>query len=62
MESPLTIKEVSEMLNICPTTAYRLVRRNQIPHFRVGDAIRFSPRILEEWMVSAQVNLGRAGK
>lgn len=46
----LTGKEVCAMLQIAHTTLYRMVWRNQIPHFKVAKAHRFHRAELEAWM------------
>jgi excisionase family DNA binding protein len=33
----LTVKEVSEMLGVHPSTVYKLIREGKIPSFRVGN-------------------------
>jgi len=37
----LTVEELAELVRVKPVTIYRLVRRDEIPHFRVGRTIRF---------------------
>lgn len=44
-----TIKELSDRLRVHPTTIYRLLRRGQLPAFRVGSNWRFSRAALEQW-------------
>lgn len=46
----LTATEVAEMLGVSRETIYRLARSNQIPHFRVGTALRFSKEKVKEWI------------
>ena len=46
----LSVDEVATRLKINPTTVYRLVRRGQIPGFKVGDQWRFSQEMLDSWM------------
>jgi excisionase family DNA binding protein len=36
----LTVKEVAARLRVCTATIYRLCTNGQLPHFRVGAAIR----------------------
>jgi excisionase family DNA binding protein len=46
----LTIKEVSNLLRVHPTTVYRLIRQGRIPSFQIGTEWRFlRPRIVR-WM------------
>ena len=44
-----TIKELSDRLRVHPTTIYRLLRRGELPAFRVGSNWRFSQSALERW-------------
>jgi excisionase family DNA binding protein len=44
-----TIKELSDRLRVHPTTIYRLLRRGELPAFRVGSNWRFSRDALEQW-------------
>jgi excisionase family DNA binding protein len=44
-----TIKELSDRLRVHPTTIYRLLRRGELPAFRVGSNWRFSRAALEQW-------------
>jgi excisionase family DNA binding protein len=38
----MTVPEVSAYLKIHPSTVYRLLRRHQIPAFRIGGDWRFN--------------------
>lgn len=40
-KTPISTKEVSKMLGVTPRTVVRLVERNEISGFRVGDVWRF---------------------
>ena len=46
----LTIGEVAEMLRIHPTTVYRLLKRGDIPGFKIGGNWRVSVNALDRWM------------
>jgi len=45
----LTVVEVARYLRVHPTTIYRLLRRNKIPAFRVGEDWRFSVAEIDRW-------------
>lgn len=63
MDSPvMTIEDLSEYLRIHRSTCYRLCKGGKIPHFKIGSDYRFNRESIDAWMVSAQVNQGRAGK
>ena len=48
--------EVAEYLQIHLVTLYKLVRKRQIPAFKVGNEIRFQRDAIENWMIDRQVN------
>jgi excisionase family DNA binding protein len=46
----LTVPEVCEYLHISQVTVYRMLRRKDIPAFRIGKSWRFSLEHLERWI------------
>ena len=46
----LTIGEVAEMLRVHPTTVYRLLKRGDIPGFKIGGNWRVSVNALDRWI------------
>lgn len=46
----LTIKEVAEVLRIHRSTLYRMVRRGEVPYFRVRYDYRFDSESIERWL------------
>jgi excisionase family DNA binding protein len=46
----LTIPEVCEYLHVSPATVYRMLRRKNIPAFRIGKSWRFNLGELELWI------------
>ncbi len=46
----LTRDEAAELLNVSPQTVYRILRRGELPAFRVGHSIRFSQVALENYL------------
>lgn len=46
----LTVEEVSEFLRLHPTTIYRMLKRNEIPGFKVGNEWRFLKGKIERWL------------
>lgn len=57
----LTIKDVAEQLGLHKTTIYRLVKKGELPAFKVGNQWRFDKNILEEW-ISNESNKERLEK
>ena len=54
-----TLRERSELLNaaelaallvVTQATVLRWARMRQIPHFRIGDTIRFDPDMIADWV------------
>ncbi|HZO81143.1 MAG TPA: helix-turn-helix domain-containing protein [Candidatus Binataceae bacterium] len=45
----MTVKEVSDYLRVHPSTIYRLVKRGQIPAFRIGSDWRFNVETIDQW-------------
>lgn len=50
MLSLLTVKEVALQLHVCGMTVRRLVQRGVLPAYRIGRAVRFSPKVIEEFI------------
>jgi excisionase family DNA binding protein len=46
----MTVGEVTEWLRIHPTMLYRLLRKEQIPAFKVASEWRFKREAIEEWV------------
>jgi excisionase family DNA binding protein len=46
----LTLKELSDLLRVCPATVYKLVREGKIPSFRVGNEWRFRRDVILRWI------------
>jgi excisionase family DNA binding protein len=51
-ENLLTTNQVARYLGIDKFTLYRLVTRNRIPAFKVGNQWRFKKRMLDQWLRS----------
>jgi excisionase family DNA binding protein len=46
----MRIDEVAAYLKVHPTTVYRLLKRKQLPAFRVGTDFRFRRADVDEWI------------
>ncbi len=56
----LTVQEVSKYLRVHPSTIYRMLKRNQLPAFRVGSDWRFTVEAIDKWRAEAELEaLGR---
>ena len=46
----LTLREVSDYLNVSPATVRKLVRSGQLHAIRVGRDMRFEVRVVDQWV------------
>lgn len=46
----LTIEEVAPQLGLSKQRLWQLVRKNQIPHLRLGRAVRISAPQIRDWI------------
>ncbi|WP_060678693.1 helix-turn-helix domain-containing protein [Virgibacillus halodenitrificans] len=47
---PVCVKEMAAYLGIHKDTLYRMAKRKEIPHFKVGGKILFSPSTIQQWI------------
>ncbi len=50
----LTVQEVSSYLRVHPSTIYRMLKKNQLPAFRVGSDWRFTVDALDRWRAQVE--------
>jgi len=50
----LTVQEVSRYLRVHPSTIYRMLKKNQLPAFRVGSDWRFTVEAIDKWREEAE--------
>jgi len=50
----LTVSEVSRYLRIHPTTLYRLLRKHQLPGFKIGNDWRISAQAMDRWLTEME--------
>lgn len=48
----LTVPEVAERLGVGKHTVYELVKRDEIPHVKVGTRIRFGSQVINDWIAN----------
>lgn len=48
--SKLKIPDLIEMLQLSASMVYKMVERDEIPHYRIGSAIRFDRAEIREWL------------
>lgn len=54
MTSLLTLEEVASYLKVHPVTIYRLLKRQEIPAFKVGSDWRFHLESIDRWRSDAE--------
>jgi excisionase family DNA binding protein len=57
----MTVKELSSYLRVHPSTIYKLLRRGEIPGFRIGTDWRFSADVIDRWCVEGRAKLDQGG-
>lgn len=50
----LTFQEVSTYLRVHPSTIYRMLKKHQLPAFRVGSDWRFTVEAIDKWRASVE--------
>ncbi|MDQ0158846.1 helix-turn-helix domain-containing protein [Alkalibacillus salilacus] len=50
MQDRMTAQQTAEYLGVNRETIYRMARRKEIPHFKLGQRIIFSQSSIEEWI------------
>jgi excisionase family DNA binding protein len=50
----LTVQDVSNYLRVHPSTIYRMLKKNQLPAFRVGSDWRFTVEAIDKWRASVE--------
>jgi excisionase family DNA binding protein len=57
-EPVVGVKAAARFLGVSPSLVYAYVERRQVPHYRIGQAIRFKLSELEAWLKQFRVNGG----
>lgn len=53
----LTVQEVSSYLRVHPSTIYRMLKKNQLPAFRVGSDWRFTVEAIDKWRATVETGV-----
>jgi excisionase family DNA binding protein len=53
----LTVQEVSSYLRVHPSTIYRMLKKNQLPAFRVGSDWRFTVEAIDRWRATVELGV-----
>ena len=54
MANVLTLEEVADYLRVHPSTVYRLLKKREIPAFKVGCDWRFNLESIDHWRSKAE--------
>ena len=54
MATVLTLEEVASYLRVHPSTIYRLLKKKQLPAFKVGSDWRFNVESIDRWRAEAE--------
>ena len=54
MERVLTLEEVAQYLRVHPSTVYRLVKKKELPAFKMGSDWRFNVESIDRWLETAE--------
>ncbi|MCL6448759.1 MAG: helix-turn-helix domain-containing protein [Armatimonadetes bacterium] len=57
----LTAKEAAKILKVSEWMMYELVRQNKVPHFKIGNRVRFRAKELLEWAGTLEGPVTTAG-
>ncbi len=52
--SILTLENVAEYLRVHPSTIYRMLKRKQLPAFKIGRDWRFNVESIDRWRADAE--------
>lgn len=54
MAAVLTLEEVARYLRVHPSTIYRLLKKKELPAFKVGSDWRFNLASIDHWRSAAE--------
>ena len=58
LEASLTVQEIAKLLRMSRQTIYNLIREGAIPHFRIGNKVRFNRADIDALMQAKTVTTG----
>jgi len=57
----MTVKELSDYLRVHPSTIYKLLRRGELPGFRIGTDWRFNVEVIDRWCLERNIKAPDGG-
>jgi len=58
----LTVGELAEYLHVHRSTVYRLLKRRQLPSFKIGSDWRFNVEAIDEWRMQQSMALNETSQ
>ena len=58
LETSMTVQDVAKLVRMSRQTVYNMVKSGAIPHFRVGNKVRFNRADIEALMQPKSVTTG----
>lgn len=55
IEPMIPVAEAARILGVAQTTLYDWVRAGKVPHYKLGERVRFRASELDEWVTSRRV-------
>jgi excisionase family DNA binding protein len=55
----LTVKEVAKYLHVSRTTIFRLLKRHELPAFKIGGDWRFNVEQIDRWLAEQEIRTPR---
>jgi excisionase family DNA binding protein len=60
MPRVMTVRELSAYLRVHPSTIYKLLRRGELPGFRIGTDWRFNAEVIDRWCLERNMRPAEA--
>ena len=57
----MKVKDLSEYLRVHPSTVYKLLRRGELPAFRIGTDWRFNSEVIDRWCLERNMKAPDGG-
>ena len=61
MPRVMTVKDLSDYLRVHPSTVYKLLRRGELPGFRIGSDWRFNAEAIDRWCLERNMKVSDGG-
>lgn len=61
MARVLTVEEVANYLMVHPSTIYRMLKKKELPGFKIGSDWRFNLESIDRWRTEGERRRGNAG-